>query len=117
MKAKVTTINRCAACGKLSPKHKQWVAPDERRMCSVWCFEALLGRTIMIDPTPLERSAMDYAGEQAGEYIEALGKSDMAAMSAEEWGTLINVVCSAYFERVGAVINEMDDGLHRLRLR
>ena len=50
----------------------------------------------MIDPTERELAAMRAAGPRAGEYIESLGKTDMALFTVEEFTTLIQVIVSAY---------------------
>ncbi len=52
----------------------------------------------MVDPTPRELQAMFEAGPMAGEYIESLGKSDLAQFSVNEFLTLIQVIVSAYLE-------------------
>lgn len=50
----------------------------------------------MIDPTPNETAAMEAGGLAAGEYLESLGKSDLARLTVEEWQTLIEVVVTGY---------------------
>ena len=50
----------------------------------------------MIDPTPNEIAAMQAGGEAAGEYLESLGKSDLAMLSIDEWQTLIEVIVTGY---------------------
>ncbi len=54
------------------------------------------GERLMIDPTVRELAAMRAAGPKAGEYIEHLGKTDMALFTVEEFTTLIQVIVSAY---------------------
>ncbi|MEO5355185.1 MAG: DUF6511 domain-containing protein [Magnetococcus sp. XQGC-1] len=54
------------------------------------------GERLMIDPTERELVAMRAAGPKAGEYIESLGKTDMALFTVEEFTTLIQVIVSAY---------------------
>jgi hypothetical protein len=46
----------------------------------------------MIDPTPTEQAAMGAGGNDAGEYLEALAKSDLATLSPAEWWQLIEIV-------------------------
>lgn len=94
-----------------------WIAPDGTRTCSTWCFDALLRKQIMIDPTDHEQAAMDHAGEQAGEYLETLGKTDLAQMSPEEWATLINVICSGYVEKLQGFVIQMENDAAYLRSR
>lgn len=50
----------------------------------------------MIDPTPNEQAAMAAAGAAAGEYLESLGRSDLARLTVEEWQTFIEVVVTGY---------------------
>jgi len=50
----------------------------------------------MIDPTEHEIAAMRAASPVAGEYVDSLGKSDLAAFSENEWLTLIEVIVTAY---------------------
>ena len=52
----------------------------------------------MIDPTPREMEAMRTAGPLAGEYIESLGKTDLALFSVNEFLMLIQVIVTAYLE-------------------
>lgn len=52
----------------------------------------------MIDPNEHELAAMRRAGDRAGEYIEALGRTDMAAWSLAEWTAFIDVICSGYVD-------------------
>ena len=52
----------------------------------------------MIDPTPREMEAMRTAGPMAGEYIESLGKTDLALFSVNEFLMLIQVIVTAYLE-------------------
>ncbi|MBF0093943.1 MAG: hypothetical protein HQL34_05290 [Alphaproteobacteria bacterium] len=52
----------------------------------------------MIDPTPNEIAAMEAASPLAGEYIESLGKTDMAAFTYDEWMTLIEVIITGYLD-------------------
>jgi hypothetical protein len=46
----------------------------------------------MIDPTPNERAAMAHGGAMGGEYLDSLGKTDLAQLSVDEWHTLIEVI-------------------------
>ena len=57
----------------------------------------------MIDPTEYEREAIAHGGVQAGEYLEALGKTDLATMTEQEWDAFIEVVCTGYVERLGEI--------------
>ena len=50
----------------------------------------------MIDPTPNEEAAMAAGGDDAGEYLESLGKSDLATLTQPEWRQLIEIVVTGY---------------------
>lgn len=50
----------------------------------------------MIDPTVEEIKAMEAASLPAGEYLESIGKTDLAALTYEEWMTFIEAVCTNY---------------------
>jgi len=63
--------------------------------CSYACM-AVLGSASMIDPTEAEIAAMQAASAPAGEYIESLGKTDMAKFSEAEWMQFIEVIVTAY---------------------
>lgn len=52
----------------------------------------------MVDPNEVELAAMAEASDRAGEFIEKLGKTDMARWSAGEWHQFIEVVCGGYVE-------------------
>ncbi len=54
----------------------------------------------MIDPTPNERAAMTHGGAMAGEYLDSLGKSDLALFSSEEWLTLLEVIVTGYCDHL-----------------
>jgi uncharacterized protein YdaT len=54
----------------------------------------------MIDKTKKEEHAIDIAGQVAGEYIDSLGKTDLALFSQEEYATFIEAVVTAYQEYV-----------------
>lgn len=50
----------------------------------------------MVDPDEHETAAIAAASPMAGEYLESIGKSDLAALSEAEWLTLLEVVVTAY---------------------
>jgi hypothetical protein len=52
----------------------------------------------MVDPNDCEVAAMRHAGTMAGEYIDALGRTDMAGWSAAEWTAFIEVICGGYVD-------------------
>ena len=52
----------------------------------------------MIDVTPNEQAAMDNGGKLAGEYLEHLGKTDLATMTEEEWKMIVECIVTGYVE-------------------
>ena len=54
----------------------------------------------MIDPTPNEQAAITYGGKMAGEYLDSLGKTDLAILTVEEWQTLLTCIVGGYCDRL-----------------
>ena len=50
----------------------------------------------MIDPNKHEVNALAAASSSAGEYIESIAKTDLAAFTEAEWSTLIEVLVTAF---------------------
>jgi Family of unknown function (DUF6511) len=73
---------------------------SRRRFCSLVCQGICERRLAMIDPTRHERAAMDHAVDMAGEYVESLGRTDLMAWSPEEFATLIEVIVTAFTDRL-----------------
>lgn len=63
----------------------------------------------MIDPDPHETAALAAAGPLAGEYLESIGKTDLATLSEGEWLTFLEVVVTAYQD---ALARRLDAGQH-----
>jgi hypothetical protein len=61
----------------------------------------------MIDPARHERAAMDHAVDMAGEHIESLGRTDLMTWTPEEFATLIEVIVTAFTDR----LRELGDDL------
>jgi hypothetical protein len=61
----------------------------------------------MIDPTEYEREAIAHGGVQAGEYLEALGKTDLATMTTDEWDAFVEVIVTGYVERLGEIAEHL----------
>lgn len=60
----------------------------------------------MVDPTEHELAAMEAASDMAGEYLDSLGKTDLATMDREEWMVLIQCVVSTYGDRLRELKDE-----------
>jgi hypothetical protein len=52
----------------------------------------------MVDPNDQEAAAMVAAGDIAGQYIDAVGRSDMATWSAADWRGFVEAICGAYVD-------------------
>ena len=57
----------------------------------------------MIDPTPNESEAMTVGGQQSGEYLESIGKSDLATLTETEWDHFIDAVVTGYCDHPRAL--------------
>lgn len=67
----------------------------------------------MVDPSPHELVAMEKASDAAGEYIESLNQTDMAAWSKAQWGAFIEVVCGAYVDSLCVQQVEINEAFRR----
>ena len=54
----------------------------------------------MIDPTPNESEAMSVGGQQGGEYLESIGKSDLTTLTETEWDRFIDAVVTGYCDHL-----------------
>jgi hypothetical protein len=70
--------------------------PDPLPACSMRCMNVLCWRRGMVDPDEHETGAIVAASPMAGEYLESIGKTDLATLSEAEWLTLLEVVVTAY---------------------
>jgi len=52
----------------------------------------------MVDPNEHELAAMRRAGEAAGEFIDAVGRTDMARWTPAEWNSFVETICGAYVD-------------------
>jgi Family of unknown function (DUF6511) len=69
---------------------------SRRRLCSRRCQDICHRRRGMLDATEHEVAAMRAASPMAGEYVDSLGKTDLAMFGEDEWLTLIEVIVTAY---------------------
>lgn len=97
------TPTPCAVCGKATNRRAR-LLPDGAglaRVCSDACADYHLTRTKpMVDPTESETEAMAYAGAMGGEYLDHLGKTDLAKLSLEEWQEFLRAICGGYTEKL-----------------
>jgi len=54
----------------------------------------------MIDPTPNESEAMTVGGQQGGEYLESIGKTDLASLTETEWDRFLDAVVTGYCDHL-----------------
>lgn len=57
----------------------------------------------MIDPTPNESEAMTVGGQQGGEYLESIGKTDLATLTETEWDRFLDAVITGYCDHLRAL--------------
>jgi Family of unknown function (DUF6511) len=82
---------------------------SRRSLCSRRCQDIFHRRRGMFDPTEHEVAAMRAASPVAGEYVESLGKTDLAALSEHEWLTLIEVIVTAYTDALCALADHDEE--------
>lgn len=58
-----------------------------------------------IEITPYEAQAIERVGPHAGKYLDAIGKTDLASMTVEEWSKFIEHVCKSYMAEIRDVVN------------
>jgi hypothetical protein len=96
----------------------QFAIGDRRRdqsrcwLCSLRCQEVCHRRRGMIDPTRHERAAIDHAIAMAGEHIESLRRTDLMTWSHEEFASFIEVVVTAFTDRLRELGDEHSEVPH-----
>lgn len=91
----------CAICHReakgfgYSPRLAGYVGKPSHA-CSMEHLNIIQEKKGMIDPTPNEETAALFGGSQGGEYLESIGKTNLAALSAEEWKTFLLCVVGGY---------------------
>ena len=54
----------------------------------------------MIDATPNEQAAIQHGGEMGGEYLDSLGKTDLASLEQTQWLTFLECVVTGYCDHL-----------------
>jgi hypothetical protein len=73
---------------------------------------------VMVDPSPNEIAALEAASPAGGAFLEALGKTDLAALTYDEWMQFIETVVSAFQDKMAelhapySVNKSADDPFH-----
>lgn len=83
--------------------------------CSRTCLNIWGDIRAVTDPNALELAAMAAASDRAGEYIEALRKTDMAKWSQTEWASFIETVCGGYVDSLCAAQAEAMEALAKVQ--
>jgi hypothetical protein len=63
----------------------------------------------VIDPDEHEQAAIAAASPMAGEYLDSIGKTDLAMLTDTEWLTLLEVIITAYQDELA---RRLDQGRH-----
>ncbi len=66
------------------------------KLCSWRCQRIAARLKGMIDPNKHEVNALAAASQQAGVYVEALGRTDLVSWTASEWDGLVEVIVTAF---------------------
>jgi hypothetical protein len=69
----------------------------------------------MIDPTEYEREAIAYSGNAAGEYLDAVGETDIAKLDVDQWDDFIEVIITAYVQRLGEISDNLSAAAARMK--
>ena len=70
----------------------------------------------MIDANEHELAAMANASDMAGEYIESLGKTDMAKWTPQQWSQFIEVICGAYVDKLCEMQASLNAALSKVQV-
>lgn len=54
----------------------------------------------MIDPSPNEKAAMEHGGQMGGEYLDSLGRTDLATLTTDEWECFIEAVVTGFCDHL-----------------
>lgn len=112
---------KCRACGRTA-WHWDWFQPVRfarahmvAPTCSPHCLQVWKDIRTMVDPNHYELAAMAAASDCAGEYIESLGRTDMALWTPEEWASFIEAVCGGYVDSLVRQQAEAMEALARVQ--
>ncbi len=64
---------------------------------------------LMVSPSEHEKTALEAASAAGGAYLEALGKTDMARMTPDDWYGFIDAVVSGFQDKL-AELHEPKEG-------
>jgi hypothetical protein len=69
----------------------------------------------MIDPTPNEIAAMEHGGSMGGEYLDSIGKTDLASLGHDEWKTFVEAIITGYCDYLRELAARDDERLRAMR--
>lgn len=71
------------------------------KTCSMKCLYTLKEKDgIMEDATPNEKEAVSHGGAMGGEYLDELGKTNLAALTPDQWEQFLFCVVGGYCEKI-----------------
>jgi hypothetical protein len=105
---------RCRACRLRTARGFGWFDPLVLTSlplpaCSMRCMTILWRRRGMVDADEHETAAIAAASPMAGEYLESIGKTDLAMLTEAEWLTLLEVIITAYQDELA---RRLEHGRH-----
>jgi len=77
-----------------------WSTGRSGKACSMKHLKILKELDGMIDPTKNEMEAIVHGGYMGGEYLDELGKTNLAALSKDEWERFLLCVVGGYIEKI-----------------
>jgi hypothetical protein len=115
----VTPPMWCSACGKTArgPVQPGWLdlavrntetnEMDYLAVCGMPCMIKWINKETktMIDPTTRELEAVTLAGYAAGEYLDSIGRSDLATLSEPEWMMFLQSIIGTYQEKISGLLD------------
>lgn len=93
-----------------------WMLPNEAKARGGWGVVQVMRpyRTerekMMVDPSPHEQAALEASSAAGGAYLEALGKTDMARMTPDEWFGLLDAIVSGFQDRLAELHEPKETG-------
>lgn len=85
---------RSRACCNCKRETLRGLTFHERDICTACAPFA--GVVPMIATTDLESAALAAGGDQAGQYLDEIGKTDLATLTGDEWGAFLAKVLEGY---------------------
>lgn len=68
----------------------------------------------VIDPNQHEIAALEHAGCCGGEYLESIGKTDLAALDVDEWSQFVDCVVTGYQDKLQQIMAEVSGSIRRV---